>query len=220
VREESLACLAGADPDDPSPLLRGGYVFYMVLEHEYQHQETICYLLQMLSPELKRRPERARKVPDDGGRVHKAGMIHVERGPFEMGSRGYPFAYDNEQPPRPVEVGDFLIDTYPVTNAEYSRFIDEGGYSDRSLWSDEGWAWKEDAGVEQPLYWTKLTKAEGAGWRAREMFEERPLRASLPVTGVSWYEAEGRDVGPPRGAEAPVQLGRRAASRGARELRQ
>ncbi|HKG23205.1 MAG TPA: SUMF1/EgtB/PvdO family nonheme iron enzyme, partial [Blastocatellia bacterium] len=148
VREESLACLASADPASSSPLLHGGYVFYMVLEHEYQHQETVCYLLQMLSPELKRRPAsalaRSRSAPE---RVPEPEMVRIPAGPFEMGARGYPFAYDNEQPPHIIEVPEFQIDKYPVTNADYARFIDEGGYGDRSLWSHEGWAWKEESGL-------------------------------------------------------------------------
>src|SRR5437763_14946356 len=64
VREEVLRFMHSIDDDGSHPLLRDGYVFDMVIEHEYQHQETLAYLLQLLTPELKRRAggqeERAR----------------------------------------------------------------------------------------------------------------------------------------------------------------
>ncbi|HKP86374.1 MAG TPA: SUMF1/EgtB/PvdO family nonheme iron enzyme, partial [Blastocatellia bacterium] len=113
-------------------------------------------------------------------------MVAVAGGPFEMGTSGYPFAYDNERPAHVVEVADFRIDRYPVTNAAYAEFIEAGGYRIRSLWSEEGWAWKESNKIERPLYWSP---AGGEGWRVREMFEEVALRRSHPVTGVSWHEA-------------------------------
>jgi ergothioneine biosynthesis protein EgtB len=114
-------------------------------------------------------------------------MIYIPGGSFEMGSRGYPFAYDNEQPPHMVELDGFRMDRYPVTNGEYAEFIVAGGYTIRSLWSDAGWEWKEKNAVAAPLYWSR--KDGQARWRVREMFNETELRADHPVAGVSWYEA-------------------------------
>src|SRR5215216_3072940 len=56
VREAVLGFLASVRPRGDDPLLRNGYIFHLVLEHEYQHQETLVYLLQMLDPHLKQRP--------------------------------------------------------------------------------------------------------------------------------------------------------------------
>src|ERR1051325_3979020 len=55
VREESLKFLARCDAASDDPMLKDGYTFHMVIEHEYQHQETLTYLLQMLEPQLKKR---------------------------------------------------------------------------------------------------------------------------------------------------------------------
>jgi ergothioneine biosynthesis protein EgtB len=114
-------------------------------------------------------------------------MITIPGGPFEMGGRGYPFAYDNEQPPHTVELESFRIDRYPVTNGDYAEFIAAGGYATRSLWSDAGWEWKEKNTIQAPLYWSRSTVAER--WRVRGMFDEADMRADHPVSGVSWYEA-------------------------------
>lgn len=202
VREDTFRFLARFRPDESDSLLRDGYLFNMIIEHEYQHQETIAYLLQMLDPLSKRAPqgksliERAR---DESKNVRSplSSTVKIEGGPFEMGATGYPFAYDNEQPPHTVELGDFRIDRYPVTNGEFAHFIEAGGYKARSLWSDEGWAWREENRIEWPLYWFPVDgratiggEAAGAAWRVREMFEEAPMRPHHPVAGVSWHEAE------------------------------
>src|SRR5436853_1843563 len=125
VREEALSFLHSIKDDESHPLLRDGYVFNLVIEHEYQHQETLAYLLQLLAPELKsgfRIPWRNdalsrgadsgfRSQSTEGPAPHSAlstqhsalsEMAYIPGGPFEMGSRGYPFAYDNEQPPHTV----------------------------------------------------------------------------------------------------------------------
>jgi ergothioneine biosynthesis protein EgtB len=162
----------------------------MVLEHEYQHQETLAYLLQMLDPALKVKNEgvafRGGKNPVSFSSLTEA-MVRVPGGAFELGSRGYPFAYDNEQPPHAVTLQDFRIDRYPVTNAEYEQFVEAGGYRTRSLWSDEGWAWVEENRIESPLYWSRAA-ADGR-WDLQGMFEVTPLPQDHPVTGVSWHEA-------------------------------
>jgi gamma-glutamyl hercynylcysteine S-oxide synthase len=216
VRAASIDFLSTVSPDSRDPMLADGYVFNIVIEHEYQHQETLAYLLQLLPPELKEFGVRSSEfgvgsllsVEDNGKdesltpnselrtpNLSSSEMVYVEGGPFEMGSSGYPFAYDNEQPPHMVELRDFRIDRFPVTNAQFAEFIAAGGYSTRSLWSDEGWAWKEENGVKHPLYWSRVGETgskdlKNARWRVREMFAETELKADHPVTGVSWHEAE------------------------------
>ncbi|HJQ69573.1 MAG TPA: ergothioneine biosynthesis protein EgtB [Blastocatellia bacterium] len=184
VREEIFDFL-GSHSSNGHPLLRDGYLFHLVLEHEYQHQETIAYLLQMLDPGLKNLKSEISNFKS----MDRVGdeMVVVPGGAFELGSRGYPFAYDNEQPPHTVELPDFRIDKYPVTNSDYARFIEAGGYGARSLWSDEGWAWKEENRIEWPLYWS--LSIDQSAWLVQEMFEVIPAPPDHPVTGVSWHEA-------------------------------
>jgi iron(II)-dependent oxidoreductase len=160
--------------------------FHLVLEHELQHQETLLYLLHLLDPACKRRPPEgalARSLP---ARAGADGVVNVPSGTFEMGSNGYPFAYDNERPPHRVGVADFRLDRRPVTNAQYAGFVDSGGYSTPEFWSEEGWAWREESGVEHPHAWVR----DGRSWRVRGLVENPEIDAEAPVWGVSWHEAD------------------------------
>src|SRR4051812_2302095 len=47
IRERVLERLARVDFDDDNPLLHNGYVYQMVLQHEYQHNETMLQTLQL-----------------------------------------------------------------------------------------------------------------------------------------------------------------------------
>jgi formylglycine-generating enzyme required for sulfatase activity len=49
------------------------------------------------------------------------GMVRIPGGTFTMGANG---GYVEEAPAHPVTVGPFLMDTCPVTNAEYKAFCD------------------------------------------------------------------------------------------------
>jgi formylglycine-generating enzyme required for sulfatase activity len=68
----------------------------------------------------------------------------------------------------------YAIGRYPVTNAEYRRFIEAGGYQERRWWTAQGWGYKEEQG-----HWT-----EPRLWNDKEW--NQPTQ---PVVGVSWYEA-------------------------------
>jgi gamma-glutamyl hercynylcysteine S-oxide synthase len=107
----------------------------------------------------------------------------VEAGSFAMGIDPHGFAYDNERPAHELELPAFEIDRTPVSNGAYLEFVENGGYTRRELWSEEGWAWREQEGIERPLYWNAA-----GGCRSFERIE--PLDPGHPVMHVSWYEAD------------------------------
>lgn len=187
VRDNVLGYLEGFDFDSRDPIKQGGYVFQLVLEHERQHQETLCYLFQLLDPLKKTRP-RAPLLPEGAGVTGAAGeLVSVSAGEFLMGASRDSFAYDNEYPARKLFLPEFRIARAPVTNGEFARFVEEGGYERREFWTEEGWSWREKENWTQPLYWRRA----GAGaWTERRMFDEAPLAPAHPVTGVSFYESE------------------------------
>lgn len=187
VREGVWRVLDRTTFEDEDPLLRNAYIFHLVLQHEYQHQETLAYLFHLLDPSKKTRPQASPESEQIVISEWKASdMIPIPGGLFEMGAIWNDFAYDNETPVHEVYVPTFKIARLPVTNAEYARFIEDGGYERREWWSDEGWARRELEGWNAPLYWSR----EGSTWRERRMFEDAQLQPHHPVTGISWYEAE------------------------------
>ena len=54
-----------------------------------------------------------------------AGMVHIPRGTFLMGSDRH---YPEEAPVHAVTVDGFWIDSHTVTNAEFARFVAATGY--------------------------------------------------------------------------------------------
>jgi iron(II)-dependent oxidoreductase len=203
VRADALVSLDGFDFEASDPLRAGGYLFHLVLEHERQHLETLLYLFQLLDPSKKTRPAATAAAPQTqsterdeahagssrGGVAETtaaAEMVSVPAGAFLLGAGRDAFAYDNEHPAREVFVPAFRLARLPVTNAEYARFVAEGGYERREFWDEVGWAWREKETWTCPLYWRR--EARG-GWAERRMFAEVALEANHPVTGVSWFEA-------------------------------
>ncbi len=87
-----------------------------------------------------------------------------------------------------VELADFLMARYPVTNREYMRFVEAGGYRNREFWEypfvlegdtlswEEGMArFTDRTGRQGPANWEVGRYPDGTG--------------DHPVGGVSWYEA-------------------------------
>lgn len=177
---------AGAAPKEVQ------HVFPMIVEHELMHQETLLYMLEQLPLRKKARP---RGIPASAFELSTAkapapprAKVKIPGGKVTLGApkEREAFGWDSELPEREVEVAPFLLDTLPVKNVDYLEFVWSGGYTNRALWDDEAWAWKERRGLKAPIVWSRY----GNTWLYRALFEDLPLEEAgeLPVY-VSFAEA-------------------------------
>ncbi|MFD1213849.1 SUMF1/EgtB/PvdO family nonheme iron enzyme, partial [Arthrobacter sp. GCM10027362] len=126
-------------------------------------------------------------LPQDGpASAALPAEVLVPAGPFTMGTSVEPWALDNERPAHLVDLPAYWLDTLPVTNAGYQRFMDDGGYRDRRWWTAEGWAHRSAAGLQAPQFWRR----EGGSWLRRRFGVTEPVPADEPVQHVCWYEAD------------------------------
>src|SRR5215831_3134199 len=147
------------------------------IEHRLMHAETLAYMLHRLSANKKiSGPE---KVAWKALRV-KSRLVEIPAGRATLGlhdSHDQEFGWDNEFAAHEVSVPQFAIDSHNVTNHDFLRFMQAGGYQDRSLWTLEGWAWRTKENIQHPMFW----RAEGNLWLYRTMFGEIRLPQEWPV---------------------------------------
>ena len=182
VRGRALDALDRVELDPGVRLLGGGFVYGMVVQHEHQHVETMLATLQLKDGPVHLSPAE----PLRAGAVVTPEEVLVDGGPFMMGTDREPWAYDNERPGHEVHVDPFFLDTAPVTNRAFLAFIDADGYHEARWWSEEGWAWRREAGLEHPEFWRR----DGASWSVRRFGRWVALDLAEPVQHVCWYEAD------------------------------
>jgi iron(II)-dependent oxidoreductase len=113
-------------------------------------------------------------------------QVLIPGGRFTLGTSAEPWALDNERPAHEIDVPPFWLDTAPVTNGAYQRFIDDGGYGDPRWWTAAGWQHRQRAGLQAPLFWRR----EATGWVRRRFGRVEPVPSEEPVVHVCWYEAD------------------------------
>lgn len=182
VRGRVLEMLERVELDPANPLLAEGFVYGMVIQHEHQHDETMLATLQLRGSEYPR----IEPAPPTAGPIGAAEVL-VRAGSFTMGTDVEPWALDNERPAHNVDLPSFWIDTAPVSNEQYIEFIGSGGYDDGRWWSEPGWSWRRQEGLEHPQFWQ--VQANG-GWCRNRFGRIEPLPLNEPVQHVCWYEAE------------------------------
>ncbi|MFC4511447.1 ergothioneine biosynthesis protein EgtB [Streptomyces ehimensis] len=183
VRGRVLDVLERAPVEGGGPLLADSFAFGMIAQHEQQHDETMLITHQLRAgPAALTAPEPPPAAPDA---ALLPAEVLVEGGPFTMGTSTEPWALDNERPAHPRLVASFFIDTLPVSNGAYLRFIEDGGYTDPRWWRPEGWEQVRRHSLAAPLFWRR----EGGAWVRRRFGVTEPVPADEPVLHVSWYEA-------------------------------
>ena len=182
VRTRALELLAGAPTGSAAPLLRGGFVYGMVAQHEQQHVETLLATLQLMThppSTLAGAPLPSHAAPYTG----PSELFHPG-GTFVMGSDAE-WAYDNERPAHEARVQPFFLDVTAVTNGAYREFMADGGYTRRELWCEAGWAHAQAEALAHPLFWSRA----GSGWTRRRFGTLEPVPDREPVQHVCFYEA-------------------------------
>ena len=193
-REEVLrynqAVRVALDVELPASLVGSGelqrtlaQILPVAIEHRLMHVETLAYMLHRLPHNLKcaqqsSPPPRAPQV--------RPRMTEIPAGIATLGLKREDavFGWDNEFEEHRTFVPAFRIDTYKVTNLQYLRFVAEGGYREKSLWSDADWEWLQASGTLYPAFWIQRTSQ----FFFRTMFDEVPLPLDWPVY-VSHAEA-------------------------------
>ncbi|MDP9487708.1 MAG: ergothioneine biosynthesis protein EgtB [Actinomycetota bacterium] len=184
VRRTVLETLAAADLDGNDPLLRDGFVYNMILQHEAQHNETMLQTFGLMKGRGYR-PESPVDLPE--GSPADGEMVHVPGGEFVMGTEDRALALDNERGAHLVDVSAFFLDKTPVTNAAYRAFIEDGGYENRELWHGRGWEFIKKENIAAPKHWYQ--PEPHSWWTERFGFDE-PVDPNGPVVYVTWYEAD------------------------------
>jgi gamma-glutamyl hercynylcysteine S-oxide synthase len=135
---------------------------------------------------------RSRKHPreDAPGPATSTPAAHLVSIPAGTATLGLPrtedtqFGWDNEFEEFQVQVPEFEIDAYKVSNRDFLHFMANGGYQERSLWDDSAWQWLQSNDVTHPAFWL----LRGNHIFLRTMFHEIPLPLDWPVY-VSHAEA-------------------------------
>ncbi|HXC53567.1 MAG TPA: ergothioneine biosynthesis protein EgtB [Candidatus Limnocylindrales bacterium] len=183
VREQTSGVLAATGFAEEAALLRDGYLFSMIAQHEAQHSETILQSIQLRG--LPYEPRRRSEPP--GAACSAKGEVFVPGGPFLMGTDDRAVAYDNERPRHEVDLDSFWIDEAPVTSGTYRAFVEDDGYRRPELWTPDGWRWLGETKVSHPGGWWR---AQDGSWCERVFGRVQPLDETRPVVHVCWHEAQ------------------------------
>jgi formylglycine-generating enzyme required for sulfatase activity len=111
----------------------------------------------------------------------RAGMMFVPGGEYRLGHWRRPTDVK-------AKLQGFFIDKFEVTNREYKKFVDDGGYQNARFWPAD--FVKEDRKISRDEALRELVDRTGRpgprDW-SRATYPEG--KANHPVAGVTWYEA-------------------------------
>jgi ergothioneine biosynthesis protein EgtB len=180
------------------------------LHHEQQHQELMLTDMLAAFAANPLRPAVWPRAPSAPAAAPSAlGGVQRPAGLYEIGAPPGGFAFDCERPRHPVLLTAHELADRPVSNGEWLRFIEEGGYANAALWLAEGWDWVRANGIVAPLYWEQ---GDGA-WLRFGLDGLHPVELADPVCHVSYYEADA--FARWAGARLPTEAEWEAAAGGA-----
>jgi formylglycine-generating enzyme required for sulfatase activity len=107
------------------------------------------------------------------GRAHAGEMVLIPGGEFEMGSEA---GKADERPAHKVYLDPFYLDRYPVTNADYARFLNVCGNH-----KEDGKKWLDTDSLFS--WWLCKIKFKDGRFIPKKGYERHP------VVKVSWYGA-------------------------------
>jgi ergothioneine biosynthesis protein EgtB len=161
-------------------------IILLGLNHEEQHQELLCtdikYILghNPLFPAYDEQPLdhiRIKSTTTD--------FINIDAGIYEIGYTGDGFCFDNELTRHKVYLQNFSICNTLVSNKDYMKFIDDGGYKDFRFWHAEGWDWVQSNNITSPMYWHNINNV----WHNYTLQGLQELDFEAILNHISFYEA-------------------------------
>ncbi|MEM9954541.1 MAG: SUMF1/EgtB/PvdO family nonheme iron enzyme [Chloroflexota bacterium] len=72
-----------------------------------------------------------------------------------------------------IPTESYWISKYPITNAQFAKFIKADGYSNENWWTEQGWKYNQRGKRKVPRHWND------SKWNSD----------AQPIVGVNWYES-------------------------------
>ena len=179
------------------------WALFMALEHERIHLELSSVLIRELPVEWVARPAEWPPLHPSAAERPHATQPEVERdfpvntfveigsGQADVGKpeRWPSYGWDNEYGARGAHVSPFRVQRMLVSNGEFHAFVRDEGYLDRTLWSRDGWGWRQFRNAKWPTFWVSAGPAGLHEYRLRTLFEIVDMPWSWPVE-VNYHEAQ------------------------------
>jgi ergothioneine biosynthesis protein EgtB len=160
------------------------------LHHEQQHQELMITDIKHVFSVNPLRPSYVGIETDPAARpagdAPALDWIPYDGGLHEIGHQGPGFHYDNEAPRHRTYLEPYALANRLVTNGEYLRFMEDGGYERPELWLSLGWATAEEHGWSEPFYWER----RDGDWWLYTLAGMRRVDPHEPVVHLSYFEAD------------------------------
>ena len=172
---ETTLELLDAVADDDDAL----YFYRLVLFHEDLRREGFAMLAQALGIDTG-----LAGAPAAPASLRPALLCPATR--WQLGSTPGGFVFDNEKWAHEIALPEFEIDAQPVSWAQFGEFVEDGGYDERSHWSEAGWAWLTRETRRTPRFVDQMR--QGVLQHRFGRLVRVPL--AQPVLHVSWYEAD------------------------------
>ena len=172
----------GTTPISKLTIARGEYLMAVEREGFAPFERTISNALTLTGNAM---------VPPDDPSDFKVKLVEAARSPNRMvfiPGGSYKLASRSRPTEARVELDDYFIDKYEVTNREFKEFVSAGGYFKPELWKqsfvkdgrtlsfdDATKEFRDRTGLPGPRSWSGQNFAEG--------------KADHPVTDITWHEA-------------------------------
>ena len=161
------------------------HVLSLGIQHEQQHQELLWMDIKYILGMQPAAPAYASSAELQCAAPAPLNWLMMPEGFYELGA-GTGFSFDNERPRHRQWRGAHVMANRLITNAEFLEFVADDGYRRPSLWLSDGWSWLQQNNVRHPLYWRNSNE----GWMEYQLSGLKPLELNLPVSHISYYEAE------------------------------
>ena len=171
--DTTLELLDAADDSDDAL-----YLYRLALFHEDMHGEAFAYMSQTLGFDAGLLAPKASLAPRP--------PLLFPAARHALGASPGGFVFDNEKWAHDEAVPEFEIDAQAVSWAQYTEFVEDGGYDDARCWSAEGWAWVQSVGRRCPRHVEQMRH----GVLAQRFGRLTRVPLAQPVTHVNWYEAD------------------------------
>ncbi len=170
------------------------WVILMGIEHERIHLETSSVIMRMMPlDDLRRGAELARSQQQLWAACHETGeppaneWVPVAGRTVRLGkpATDRTYGWDNEYGSEEVSLPAFRAARQIVSNAEFLKFIEAGGYRDETCWTEEGRGWLAFTKARHPRFWIE----RDGRYFQRNLLDEVLLPLDWPVE-VNCLEAQ------------------------------